>query len=442
MSASPDRLILFTRYPRPGGAKTRLIPVLGAAGAAEFHRRLTESVASAARQAGRLRALTLEVCFDGGDDGPMRTWLGPAFRYRPQGDGDIGTRMRCSLEAAFDEGSERAVLVGSDVPGLSAATILRAFDALARSDLVFGPAEDGGYYLIGAGAEAFRRGTPYFSSGIDWGSGRVLGQSMEAARTLGLRCSRVETLADADRPEDLAAALRTLGKAAPANSLAVIIPALNEAELIGDTLAAVSKDPQAEILVVDGGSTDATPDIAAVSGARVLRAQPPRSVQMNAGAVAARGAILLFLHADTRLPPDFAAQVRRTLAVPGAVAGAFRLKIDSSAPGLRLIERVANWRSQWLQLPYGDQAIFLTRENFWRAGGFQPLPIMEDYELVRRLRRLGRILPAPASAVTSARRWRQIGAFKTWLINQRVVIGHCMGVAPERLALWYRPKSR
>jgi uncharacterized protein len=105
MSPAPDRLILFTRYPEPGTVKTRLIPVLGAAGAAEFHRRLAESAASAVKQAGRLRKLTLEVRFDGGDAAPMRNWLGPEFRYRSQGEGDIGARMRRSLQGAFDDGS-------------------------------------------------------------------------------------------------------------------------------------------------------------------------------------------------------------------------------------------------------------------------------------------------------------------------------------------------
>jgi hypothetical protein len=440
MSATPDTLILFTRYPEPGTVKTRLIPVLGAAGAAEFHRRLAESTAAAVKQAGRLRQLTLEVRFDGGDASPMRDWLGPEFRYRPQGEGDIGARMRRSLQGAFDDGAGRALLVGSDIPGLSSATILNAYDALTGADLVFGPAEDGGYYLIGAGAEGFRRGTPYLDSGIEWGSSRVLAQTIKSAQTLGLNCRRVETLADVDRPEDLGAAVQALGKAEPTDSLSVIIPALNEAALIADTLAAASKDPHTEIIVVDGQSTDPTPDIAAASGARVLRAMPPRSVQMNAGAAAARGAYLLFLHADTRLPPDFAAQARRTLAVPGAVAGAFRLKIGSAAPGLRLIERVANWRSRWLQLPYGDQAIFLTRASFWRTGGFRPLPIMEDYDLMRRLRRHGSIRMAPGFAVTSARRWQQLGILKTWLINQQIIAAYALGIPAERLSAWYRAR--
>jgi hypothetical protein len=437
-----ETLILFTRDPQPGAVKTRLIPVLGAAGAAEFHRRLTEHVAAAARQAGRRRGLALEVSFDGVDDAPLRAWLGPEFGFRPQGAGDLGARMRESLKAAFAAGAGRAVLVGADIPGLTPETLLAAFEALASADLVFGPAADGGYYLIGARAEAFRRGTPYLDAGIDWGSSRVLARSLESAQTLDLNCRLIENLADADRPEDLGAALRALCKEQPAGSLSVIIPALNEAGLIGRTLAALAQASPAELLVVDGGSTDGTPGIAAAAGARVLHARPPRAIQMNAGAAAAGGAHLVFLHADTHLPPDFGAQVRRTLALPGAAAGAFRLKIEGAGRGLRLIEQVANLRSRILGLPYGDQALFLTREAFWQAGGFPPLAIMEDYEFLRRLRRRGRILLAPGSALTSARRWQQLGILRTWLINQAIIAAYALGVPPERLAAWYRSRGK
>jgi rSAM/selenodomain-associated transferase 2/rSAM/selenodomain-associated transferase 1 len=436
-----ETLILFTRFPRPGAVKTRLIPVLGPAGAAEIHRRLAERAAAAARRVYALRGTGIEVRCDG-ETAAVREWLGPEFRCRPQGAGDIGARMRESLEGAFAAGAGRAVLVGSDIPGLTPETLLAAFEALGGADLVFGPATDGGYYLIGARAEAFRRGTPYLDAGIDWGSSRVLAQSLGAAQTLDLNCRLLETLADADRPEDLGAALHALCKGQPADSLSVIIPALNEAGLIGSTLAALAKASPAEVLVVDGGSKDGTPGIAAAAGARVLHARPPRAIQMNAGAAAASGAQLVFLHADTRLPQDFGAQVRRTLALPGAAAGAFRLKIEGAGRGLRLIEQVANLRSRTLGLPYGDQALFLTREAFWQAGGFPSLAIMEDYALICSLRRRGRILLAPGNALTSDRRWRKLGILRTWLINQAIIAAYTLDVPPERLAAWYRSRGK
>jgi len=159
---------------------------------------------------------------------------------------------------------------------------------------------------------------------------------------------------------------------------------------------------------------------------------------MNAGAEAAEGTFLVFLHADTRLPEEFDGYVRRILTESGVAAGAFQLKIDDPSARLRLIEKAANWRSRYLQMPYGDQAIFLRRELFREMGGFPDLPIMEDFQLIRRLRGRGRIVIAPAAVVTSARRWKQLGALRTTLINQLMILGFYLDLEPSRLARWYK----
>jgi len=441
MSAASERLILFTRYPEPGTAKTRLVSLLGAEGAAEFQRRLTVHAAKAAAEAGRLRGLSLEIRHEGGGESRMRDWLGDGFTFRPQGSGDIGARMQTSLGDAFAEGAPRAVLIGSDIPGLTSATVVRAFNALKHHDLVFGPAADGGYYLIGMTAACFRRGTAYLGPSIPWGSPDVLARTLGMARDARLIFTLLKTLADVDRPQDLPAAMQALcsGKDRPA--LSVVIPALNEAGQIAETLSALARSSNVEIIVVDGGSPDGTIAVARAAGVRVLEARPPRSIQMNAGAAAAGGNLLLFLHADTRLPAGFETQVRQTLARSRVAAGAFRLKIDGNQRGLRTIEAVANWRSRVLQMPYGDQALFLRSYTFWESGAFPPIPIMEDFELVRRLKRRGRIALAPGCAETSARRWLRLGAVKTWLVNQCVIAAYCAGVSPQRLAAWYRGKK-
>ena len=441
MSAASERLILFTRYPEPGTAKTRLVSLLGAEGAAEFQRRLTVHAAKAAAEAGRLRGLSLEIRHEGGGESRMRDWLGDGFTFRPQGSGDIGARMQTSLGDAFAEGAPRAVLIGSDIPGLTSATVVRAFNALKHHDLVFGPAADGGYYLIGMTAACFRRGTAYLGPSIPWGSPDVLARTLGMVRDARLIFTLLKTLADVDRPQDLPAAMQALcsGKDRPA--LSVVIPALNEAGQIAETLSALARSSNVEIIVVDGGSPDGTIAVARAAGVRVLEARPPRSIQMNAGAAAAGGNLLLFLHADTRLPAGFETQVRQTLARSRVAAGAFRLKIDGNQRGLRTIEAVANWRSRVLQMPYGDQALFLRSYTFWESGAFPPIPIMEDFELVRRLKRRGRIALAPGCAETSARRWLRLGAVKTWLVNQCVIAAYCAGVSPQRLAAWYRGKK-
>lgn len=224
----------------------------------------------------------------------------------------------------------------------------------------------------------------------------------------------------------------------PGAKVSVIIPVLNEAALIDATLRHIPPTEDIEVIVVDGGSRDHTADIAAASGVRVIHTAAGRARQMNAGAATARAEILLFLHADTRLPADFARLVDETLSRPGVIAGAFRLRIDSLRRSLRLIETLANFRSRHLEAPYGDQALFLRADRFRTAGGFSDLPIMEDFEFVRRLRRWGRIAIIRAAAVTSGRRWERLGILRTTLINQTIILAYALGVSPERLARWYR----
>lgn len=193
-----------------------------------------------------------------------------------------------------------------------------------------------------------------------------------------------------------------------------------------------------EQIVVDGGSEDNTVNLALSQKVKVIHTSPGKGRQMNAGAKVATGKILLFLHADTKLPLGFDKHVREAMHKQGVVAGAFQLRIDSPSVSLRVVERVANWRSRFLQLPYGDQAIFTWAQQFCDLGGFSDLPIMEDFELVSRLRSRGRIALAPASVLTSARRWERLGTIRTTLINQGILLAFHMGVEPPRLAHWYQ----
>ncbi len=220
--------------------------------------------------------------------------------------------------------------------------------------------------------------------------------------------------------------------------ISVIIPTLNEAQNLPQTLAVLTPDTTFELIIADGGSQDTTRDIAQQWGATVRQTAPGRSHQMNQAAQQATGDILLFLHADTQLPIDWVDWVVQTLQKPEAIAGAFELAIDSPKVSLRWVEWGVNWRSRWLQLPYGDQAIFLRAETFRAVGGFPDLAIMEDFVLVRRLQKLGTIVIVPATVQTAARRWEQVGVLKTTLINQAVVLGFYLGIDPARLRRWYR----
>jgi rSAM/selenodomain-associated transferase 2/rSAM/selenodomain-associated transferase 1 len=437
----PERLIVFTRFPEPGNTKTRLIPALGERGAADLQRQMTEHIIATAAKVSNRPDLNIEIRHAGGNEDSMRTWLGPQLVYRAQGSGDLGRRMARAFEEAFQDSKGPAVIVGSDIPGVSEDIILQAFEGLQKNDLVLGPASDGGYYLIGMKctlpADTYSR----LFAGINWGTRNVLSQTLQTAAESGLRFLLLESLADVDRPEDLHIWHEFKDHAAnptEAQRISIIIPTLNEAATIARTVTHLEGAGNLEVIVVDGGSNDETAELAESRGAKVIQSNPGKAVQMNAGAAAATGDVLVFLHADTLLPEDFSHHIVSALNKNHVVAGAFRLTIDSTGAGIRIIEHMANWRSRFLRLPYGDQALFMKRSLFEKIGGFAEMPIMEDFILVRRLKRKGKIVTLPEAVATSPRRWLHHGIVKTWLINQAIIIAYYLGIPPERLTHWYR----
>ena len=220
-------------------------------------------------------------------------------------------------------------------------------------------------------------------------------------------------------------------------TISVIVPTLDEQAGIAACLATVGSPPGVEVIVVDGGSRDATISAARRGGARVIRAPRGRARQMNAGAATAQGDVLLFLHADTLLPPAWEGEVRRILARPRTAAGAFTFRLDQRGAGLRFIELTVAWRCRLAAMPYGDQALFARREDFLAAGGYPDLPIMEDCELVRLLKKRGSIIVSPAVATTSARRWQRKGLVATTLFNSLVVVAFYLGYPPALLRRLY-----
>ena len=219
-------------------------------------------------------------------------------------------------------------------------------------------------------------------------------------------------------------------------TISVIIPTLDEESELPATLASVHAQPgPKEVLVADGGSEDATRAIATRHGVEIVTGRRGRARQMNAGAARATGDVLLFLHADTRLPPGALDHVRAALASPGAVAGCFRLRFDRGGFWLWL------WsRPLWMRSPrwaFGDRALFVRREAFDAVGGFPDQPIFEDLDIVQALRREGRFVFLDDAVVTSARRFEREGALRQQLRNGALWAAWLLGVAPERVARFY-----
>ncbi len=193
-----QHLIVFTRYPEPGKTKTRLIPALGAEGAANLQRQMTEHTLSQVQTLQTISPTLVEVRFAGGNLQLMQAWLGENFIYQPQGAGDLGQRMEQSLWNALQNGAQKVVFIGIDCPGVNAEILATAFKNLDSYDLVIGPAVDGGYYLIG-----LKRYIPELFANIDWGTATVLQRTINIAQQLILSQVQLLPLADVDRPEDL-----------------------------------------------------------------------------------------------------------------------------------------------------------------------------------------------------------------------------------------------
>lgn len=483
---APLHLIVFTRYPEAGKTKTRLMPALGPEGAAVVQRQMTEwvltqaqqfaqsdramelanSVSASSRMEGaavstpvsfsasspssaiKKSGLTVDVRFAGGSASKMEEWLGPGWTYLDQGDGDLGDRLIRAFQSAFDRGAQAAIAIGIDCPGITAEVLAQAYRQLNSSDCVIGPAADGGYYLIG-----LRRPLPELFQGIDWGTETVRASTLALAQRLGLTVAQLGILYDVDRPEDLLV-WQQVSQQSPSKipgQISIVIPVLNEANHIQSTIRSIQHGitsqeskrdhyPPLDIIVVDGGSHDDTMAYAQEAGATVISSSPGRALQMNAGAAIATGEYILFLHADTQLPAHFPTYIHQLLSQPNTVAGAFELAIQGSSPGLRLIEFGVKWRSRLGQMPYGDQAIFLKTQLFRELGGFPRLPLMEDFEFIRQIKKRGRVAIANATVTTSGRRWQRLGLLRTTLINQLIIVGHTLGVPIEKLAHWYRQK--
>lgn len=220
--------------------------------------------------------------------------------------------------------------------------------------------------------------------------------------------------------------------------ISVIIPVINELSCIESAIDRVRKLNVDDVLFVDGGSTDGTPEIIAKAGLTPIYSRPGRGHQLRAGAAQSAGDILLFLHADNWLDPNSIDQLRRHVSASPDCWGGFQQKIENEARRFRWLEWGNQFRARRLGLVYGDQGMFISRSYYEQVGGMPDQPIMEDYEISRRLRRIADPVLLPGPHYVSARRWHRRGVMRQTLLNWSLVMRYRLGTSSEELSAQYR----
>ncbi|MDO8846857.1 MAG: TIGR04283 family arsenosugar biosynthesis glycosyltransferase [Coriobacteriia bacterium] len=429
------RLIVLTRYPVLGTVKSRIAAELGAEAALALHRELAEHALRRARAVELAGAVDMEIRLADGSAADGRRWLGHRLRVRPQREGTLGDRLAEALGTAISEGAPAAIAIGADCPDVGGSIIREAIAHLDRAPVALGPAEDGGYYLVGVRADVSEAVTAALFEQIPWGTSEVLAVTLARLSAREISPVLLPTLADIDRPED--SRRWEARRSEDGSRVSVVVPALDEESTVASAVLSARVAGAYEVIVADGGSTDATVALAEDAGALVVHAPRGRAVQMNAGAAIATGDTLLFLHADTVLPPDACAQAARVLDDSRAVGGAFGYSAGSETDRLdRFISAMGQLRYAIFRLPYGDQAIFARRSVLEDLGGFPELPVMEDREFALRLKRLGGLGRAPGAVRTSARAWRERGLIGATARDMATIAGYRLGIDPARLARW------
>ena len=457
MTTAGCRLVVLSKPPRPGACKSRLAESLGAGQAARLARAfLLDTWAGVSAWVSGHPDVDLVFAQSASpDEYPL---LLPTPTVVRQGEGDLGRRMATLAAGALGQRSE-VLLLGTDSPGLPDAHLAAARAALSDADIVLGPLRDGGFWCLGVrGGNPALWGNTWLDD-LDWSVDGTLAQVCERAERIGLKVSLAPAWFDIDRPEDLEglrdvlegepeAAPETLATLAREQAaaghplLSVVVTSLNENIRLDACLEALrQQEGPLEIVVADGGSTDRSAERAAASPAVTVVVTPPgRGRQFAAGARLATGSMLLFLHTDTRLPPAGARLVREHLATAAHAWGAFvtHTVADPSLPNRAgPLLRLADVRSRWTHRPYGDQAIFATRAAYDAVDGFQPLPIMEDYDLSRRLGSRARPARVPEPVTVSGRRIQQ-RPLRSLLLLRMIPPLFRLGVDPAFLARVYR----
>lgn len=397
-------LIVLTKIPLAGYTKTRLMPYLSGEECARLHTAFLRDIAASAKEV----SADLFVVYAGGTPELLQE-IFPAAQFFPQEGKTLGERMQNAMARVFREGYARCLLIGTDIPYLDGALYEEAFARLEECDAVFGPAQDGGYWLIG-----LKEMLSELFSLSAYSHSRVLEETL-AALPAGRTAAQLPELRDTDEIEDLLycrarapAGSHTAEMLAQIHVLSVIIPVYNEEKRVDRLLAELRKLPHGEVIFVDGGSSDGTRErLRAGMGTNcvLLESKRGRGTQLCAGAAAARGDLFFFLHADATLPEDAEEEILRVMR--DHEFGAFGIAFRGGDPLMRINAWLSNRRAFRRGIVFGDQGMFMRRRFYEANGGYPQLPLMEDYRFSLNARCEGSSVGRTAHCLTvSDRRYR------------------------------------
>lgn len=408
MNSKKRAIIVFTRVPLPGMTKTRLMPYLTPRQCGCLHKCFLLDIKKAC---GEVDAQIFVAYTPDTGVGVLEDIFGGSCIFIPQRGDGLGERMQQAIAEVLARGYQKCVLIGGDIPELRAAHLQRAFRELTDKDVVFGPTKDGGYYLVG-----MKKNHPVVFESQQYGKGEVFRSTVRAARRAAITVGYTYCLADIDTPLDIHGyrermrrqkSLRrsATGRYLTANlKVSIIIPIYNEEKTIIPMLnQLLSLEKKAEIIFVDGGSTDKTLSIIDESFT-VLHSPKGRQRQMNLGAQKSDGDVLFFLHCDSELPPKALSQIKAVM--QRYRVGCFGIAFHSHNFFMWTCQVISNHRIKDRKVMFGDQGIFIERALFEEIGMYQDIPIMEDYQLSLTLKEKGEPLGITKNRIfTSARRF-------------------------------------
>ncbi len=423
-------LILFAKTPAAGQVKTRIGTEVGLEQAAQIYETMLETILSASGGAGRWQRL---VALTPDSDAAWFNVRNLPF-IRQQGQ-NLGERMGNALNEGFRQGAAQVMIIGSDIPELGEAEIAAAFLRLDTEPAVIGPSIDGGFYLFGANRQFQQQAANVLQANIPWSTPQVLASVHSLCRQQSLPLFQLPPKRDIDTYEDWLD--YQAASAAPDIAVSIIVPTLNEELYLADCLRSLEY-PCCERIVVDGGSSDNTLQIASQAGVRTLRCGAAnRAKQMNAGAAVARGKILLFFHADSRLSAGGIDAMLSAMHDSRLVGGGFDLGFFPPEPFYRFLAFGANLFCRMTRMIFGDRGMFLRADRFWQLGGFPETAIMEDAALSTSMRRAGKIAILPEVVETSARKYANETKLQTIYRTMWAYAAYRIGVSPETIKAGY-----